>query len=183
MRTSRRGITARACIFLAFGLLILPLRWMLAAAAAAAFHELCHYLAVRMCGGRVFSMRVGGSGALMESEGLSKGQVLFCTLAGPVGGIMLLLFAKWIPAVAVCAAFQSAYNLLPLENLDGGAALRSLLSLLLPPHIANRISMFIHRLCLFSLTVGAVYAAVWMKLGWIPLILALALIVKSNSGT
>ena len=132
MRRSIDRLGPDVCIFLALGLLILPLRWLLAAILAAAFHEGCHWLAVRLCGGSITALRIGSSGAQMDAVGLSAGKNLICSLAGPVGGLFLLLFMQWIPCIALCALCQSAYNLLPIGPLDGGQALRSFCRLTVP---------------------------------------------------
>ena len=49
---------------------------------------------------------------------------LLAVLAGPAGSLLLLSLYRVLPRVAVCAAVQGFYNLLPIEPLDGGRALR-----------------------------------------------------------
>lgn len=172
---------AGALIGLALGFLILPLRWLLAALAAGAFHEFCHWAAVRLCGGQVGKFQLSGSGAVMEAENLSRGKEFICTLAGPLGGLLLLLISKWFPAIAVCGLLQSAYNLLPIYPLDGGRALRCCAGLLFSPKIAHHIVIWTERLCLTAIIVTAIYAAVFLKLGIMPVLLAAALFAKKNS--
>lgn len=181
MRRSIDRLGPDVCIFLALGLLILPLRWLLAAILAAAFHEGCHWLAVRLCGGSITALHIGSGGAQMDAVGLSAGKNLICSLAGPVGGLFLLLFMRWIPCIALCALCQSAYNLLPIGPLDGGQALRSFCRLTVP-RLENSICIWVQRLCLTAVACAAAYAAIWLRLGWIPVILALAVIVKAKTG-
>ena len=130
-------IKADACILGAALVLLLPLRWWLAAGAAAAFHEACHGLAVRAFGGSIRKITIRASGIAMESDPLMPGQALACSLAGPVGELFLLLFARTFPRLAVCALLQAALNLLPVFPLDGGRALRNFLLLLLPEKAAE----------------------------------------------
>lgn len=181
MRRRIERITPDGCIFLALGLLLLPLRWLLAAILAAAFHEGCHWLAVRLCGGSVTALRISSGGAQMDAVDLSAGKNLICSLAGPVGGLFLLLFIRWIPCTALFALCQSAYNLLPVYSLDGGWALRSFCRLALP-RWESAICTWAQRLCLAAVAGAAGYAAIWLRLGWIPVILALAVIVKAKTG-
>lgn len=108
---------------------MLPLRWVVAAILAAAVHEVSHLLALYLLGIRVFGITVGGRGAVLETDSLTDGQELLCALAGPLGSFLLLLFAAWIPRVAICGLCQGLYNLIPLGNLDGGRVLRSLVNL------------------------------------------------------
>ena len=100
----------------ALALLVLPLKWLLGAAAAATVHELCHILAVKLCGSQIRKVEISASGAVIDVTPMSRGKELLCALAGPLGGLVLLLLAKWFPRVALCAAFQSVYNLLPRKK-------------------------------------------------------------------
>lgn len=175
------SVSAGALILLALMLLLLPLRWLLAAFVAAIFHELCHFAAVWLCGGHISDFQVGNMGAVMRAEHLSRGKALFCILAGPLGGLLLLFTAKWFPLVAVCALCQSAYNLLPIEALDGGHALRCAAELLLSPRAAKNLCTWAERLCLLAIGVGAMYTSVILRLGFMPLLLALAIFVRKIS--
>lgn len=113
-------------LLLALWLLTLPLNWLLAAAVAAAWHEISHALALLACGGRVICLEVTGGGARMLTSPLGRWKTFLCALAGPVGSGLLLLFAPWIPRVSLCALGQGAFNLLPIYPLDGGRAMECL---------------------------------------------------------
>ncbi len=76
-------VDVSACLMGAFLLLTLPLNWLLSALAAAAFHELCHGEAILLLGGRIWGVRIGVGGAVMETEPLSSDKELVCALAGP----------------------------------------------------------------------------------------------------
>ena len=48
---------------LALAVLILPLQWFVAIVLAACFHELCHYLAIRICRGKIVGVSLDVRGA------------------------------------------------------------------------------------------------------------------------
>ena len=175
------GITAGACIGMALLLLVLPLRWLCAAAVAAAFHEFCHWMAIRFCTGRETKLRLSAFGAAMQIPALTRGKELICALAGPLGGLLLLFLLRWVPRIAVCALLQSAYNLLPVYPLDGGRALRCGASLMLPPVWAERICRWMERSCYFVITAVGLFACFVWKLGVIPLLPPLMLLIKTNA--
>lgn len=169
-------------LFLALALLLLPLQWVGAAALAAAFHELCHYGAVRLCGGSVRSVTSGIGGVRMEVRGLTEAKELLCALAGPMGSLLLLLLARWIPRTAVCAGFQGLYNLLPVYPLDGGRAVRCVAQLLLPSSIAQRICDWIERACLAGMLLLGIYGCFALHLGLLPLLFAVCAVLRSVRG-
>lgn len=173
--------SAAAMIGLALALLILPIRWLLGAVTAALFHELCHWTAIMLCGGSVSRFSIGSGGAVMAAENLSRGKELVCALAGPAGGLLLLLVSKWLPVTALCALIQSAYNLLPIYPLDGGRVLRCAVLMLLPPKTAAIVIQWTERLCLLTILILCLYAALILKMGFFPIVIAAALFLKKNS--
>lgn len=173
--------SAAAMIGLALALLILPIRWLFGAVTAALFHELCHWTAIMLCGGSVSRFSIGSGGAVMAAENLSRGKELVCALAGPAGGLLLLLVSKWLPVTALCALIQSAYNLLPIYPLDGGRVLRCAVLMLLPPKTAAIVIQWTERLCLLTILILCLYAALILKMGFFPIVIAAALFLKKNS--
>lgn len=162
-------------------LLILPLNWLLAAATAAFFHELCHYFALRLCAVPVFRIQISGRGAVMETAPMNLRQEFFCALAGPLGGLCLLLFLRWIPRIGICAGVQSLYNLLPVYPLDGGRALSCLARRYLPPEGAALLLKWTARVCLGGILLLGLLAAVRYHLGLLPLLLAIILCIRSKN--
>ena len=130
------AIETPALLLLALLLLTVPLNWLLAALAAGAFHELCHYIALRLLGGRAEGFALGPTGAVLRVTGLTSWREALCALAGPLGGLALLPLYRVLPRLALCAAAQSCFNLLPIYPLDGGRALFGLLSAFLPEQTA-----------------------------------------------
>ena len=172
--------TAGSCIFAALLLLVLPLQWVIAAAFAAGFHEFCHGCAVHLTGGRVYGVTFGIGGVSMEVGSMSPGRELCCALAGPFGGLLLLLFARWIPRIAICAGVQSLYNLLPVYPLDGGRALRCGVEMLLPGW-SDRICGFLEKICCAGLVLLSLYGLICLRLGPVPLLFTVALLLKQKN--
>ena len=172
-------VSGASCILLALMLLMLPLKWICAAILAAVLHESFHAAAIILCGGRIERIRLGSRGAAMEILPMTRGRELLCALSGPAGGLLLLLFAKWIPRTAVCATFHSIYNLLPVYPLDGGRALRCGAELLFGRK-AERVCLWVEKLCLICVAALALYACFFLKLGLFPLLLAAGLWVRKS---
>lgn len=122
-------VTWSAWVALSLGLLLLPARWLLAGLLAAAVHELGHMASIISSGGRIWSLTISHLGARLDTEPLQPRQELLCALAGPGAGMCMLLFLRTYPELALCALAQSVYNLLPFPSLDGGRAVRGLLTL------------------------------------------------------
>jgi stage IV sporulation protein FB len=164
---------------LASMLLILPVQWVIAAVLAAVFHELCHYLAIRLCGGRVQKLQAGTVGAKMEAAGLNTFQELLCSMAGPLGSLLLLFLARWLPRTALCAGFQGIYNLLPVYPLDGGRVLRCGAALLLPVHVGEAVCKVIERLCLCMILFLGIYGTFFKGFGMLPLAVAVFIVWRT----
>lgn len=162
--------------------LLIPLQWCAAFMLAALFHELCHLAAVRLCGGSASLLRAGNSGATIDAWGLSSGKALLCTLAGPLGSLLLLFFSRWFPRLALCAVGQTCFNLLPLRGLDGGQALRHCFFWLFPRQIGDKLCRFIHRVALLACFVTGIYATFVLKLGILPVLFSSVLILKYPYG-
>lgn len=150
-------------IFAAFGMLAIPMEWIAGWIGAAVFHELGHILAVRLFGGKVDSIHLRLQGALISAEDMGTYKNIAASLAGPVVGLVPLLFARRLPRMALCAAAFSACNLLPLSPLDGGRALRALGE----THILFGI---IGKLLEWILAAGLVFAAVCFR-SYLPAVL------------
>lgn len=165
-----------AWILLAFAVLLLPLPWLLAFLVSSLFHELFHYAAVRLCGCRVTELQFRSDGVHMNTTSLLPLQAAFCSLAGPVGALMLLALSRWMPRVALCAAIQSAYHLLPIYPLDGGRALQSISDYF---GWNNRIAICIEFSVLCGIALFGIYSSVSLRLGVIPIFLSLGLIFRT----
>lgn len=172
-------VSSSAFFTLALMLLILPLHWVVAIAVAVFFHEFCHYLAVRLCGGWVTGFFLGSRGMQMHLQPMAMWQELICALSGPVGGFILVLMARWMPRLAICAAIHSLYNLLPIYPLDGGRALCCILRFLFPGN-GDVVCTWIGRICLIGIALVAIYASFWLNLGIVPVAAAAIIWMKAK---
>jgi len=116
---------------------------------ACVLHEWGHYTAVKLMGGQVTCLHltaVGGEMVLSRRKLLSYGKELFTVLAGPgvnIGAAVLLTTLparEWSMLFAGLNLVIGLFNLLPVYPLDGGRALRLILTILWSPGIADRIA-------------------------------------------
>ena len=118
--------TAGFYFMVALSVLMLPWNVLLSFAAAASFHELCHVIALYLCGNRVKEVRFRTLGVQIVTGQLSPGQELICAAAGPTGSLLLTLFSQQMPIVALFGLCQGIFNLLPIYPMDGGRMVRSI---------------------------------------------------------
>lgn len=163
-----------AYFYLAILLLILPVKWLIAWIIAVCFHEACHYLAVKLCGGENYNLRIDFGGAVLTCSQLSDKKHLFSLLAGPLGGFLFVLLGRWFPRVALCSWILSVYNLLPLLPLDGGQALRLLMK-------NSHSFYYVERVVLILLTICGVYVSVFLHFGVLPVAIVGMLWVKNRN--
>lgn len=122
--------------------------------AASVIHELGHIFAIYLTGGKVVSLKLGILGAVISTTPLSYSQEVFCTLAGPVLGLTLLIFRPLCPWLAFWALVQNVYNLLPVYPLDGGRILCAIFCMVFPLEKAQRISEMVSLATVFLVGIG-----------------------------
>ncbi len=176
MGRTRVRIHPLGLVLLAVLLITVPLQWFCAWLLAAFFHELCHVAAVCMCGGKIRSLSFGSGGTVIGADLLSAGCATFSILAGPLGGLLPILLARFYPQLAVCCLVLSAYNLIPVYPLDGGRVLR----LLLAANLSERIVAAIEVGILTVITVLFVVLTLVFSLRHLPLLAALNLLLNHN---
>ncbi len=126
------SVSAGFYILIAVYLLVIPFRWVAAWLLASAAHELGHCVALRICKVNIFSFYITPFGAKIQTEPMTPGCEAFAAMSGPLSGMLLLLFARYCPRVAICAIVQSAFNLLPIYPMDGGRILHSIFAICMP---------------------------------------------------
>lgn len=181
-RISRISITVapEAYVCAALMVILIPLPWLSAWLIAVVIHELFHCLAIILSGKQISGIEIRIDGARIQTGALSDIETLFCTLAGPIGGLSLLLGAHTFPKLAVCAFLQSVYNLLPIYPLDGGRAFLSMGRILFSEVVAHKLYLSVKALLLSVLLFFGLLAAFAWKLGLLPLAFAVLLILRTK---
>lgn len=179
------AFNVRPAFFLtaAIATVLLPFKWVLAWIMASAVHEAFHLMVVRAMGFRILAITLGGNGAVINTESMLPIQELLCALAGPLGALILILFAKQMPILSICALIQSLFNLLPFYPLDGGRALHNLMILITDEVRAVHITARINTVILILMGIVSVFLQIRFHCGIIPLCLILILFFgnrKSN---
>ena len=160
-------------IYLVLLLFLLPFKWLLAWLLAIFAHEMSHWLAVIICGGKTCGVSVSIGGAKMNCTLLSKKKQIMAILSGPIGGLLPVLLSRYFPRVALCCCALSIYNLLPLRPLDGG----SLLEIVLGDGVTL---VALERIFLIIAGTAALYAAVILHLGCLPLLIIAGLWLRNR---
>ena len=168
------SIHANVYLYMAILLLILPIQWLISWIIAVCFHEICHYIAVKICGGENYNLRLGFGGAVLSCSEMTKKKHIFSLLAGPIGGFLLVFLGRWFPRLALCSWVLSIYNLLPLLPLDGGQALRLLIKNQYAFHI-------IEKSILIILTFSCICLSIRWHLGVLPIIIVGVLWMKNRN--
>ena len=158
-------------------ILVFPADWVLSWLVAAAVHELAHYLALRICGVVIESVRLGLNGAMIITEPMSIQTECFAAAAGPLCGSLLIFTGRWFPYIAICSLFQTLFNLLPLRGFDGGRVIHCLLCLLVGNRLAAQISAVLELVCVLLTLIAGIYIAFIYKTGIVLPVVAAILIL------
>ena len=167
-------LSPAGCMIFTSALFLLPLQWIVAWFVAVTVHELGHFVAVRLTGGKVISARVTWYGMVMDTYLLYRWQEVLSALAGPVASLLLVLGAKFFPRVALCGLTQGIYNLLPLYPLDGGRVLYQFLK-------TKRQRKIVQVALLGLFGVLSAFLAIRFSLGLLPCLCFVWLLFKSRS--
>jgi len=172
----KNSVTVNTLVYLLVPVIILlfPDTWIVAWIVAAAIHESFHIIALRLFKVRILKIEIGLFGTQIETETMDPHKELIVALAGPLGILIILIFARCVPRVALCGIAQTAYNMIPVYPLDGGRAIRCLLSLRFKDHQL----IYTESLILITIIICCILASIIFKLGMLPVILAIGLLIK-----
>ena len=169
-------IAPEVCLQLALLLLLIPLHWLAAWIAAACIHELCHLIAIWLCGVPVQRIIIGFSGARIHTGPMTGKQEFFCALAGPFGAMLTIMYARQIPVTALFCCAQSLYNLLPIYPLDGGRALRCILRPI--GSKGEKVEQIIKRLTIGTIFAAGFAACIVFRCIWLGAVLGLGVYLQ-----
>lgn len=164
-------------LFSALLILTLPVDWLFFALLAGAFHEVCHIVFLRLLGGKVYGIRIGVGGAVIETELDAPVREFLCAFAGPLGSFLLFATYRYCPKLAVCAGVQGLFNLLPMYPMDGGRMLQCLLKRICPKS-ADRILFGVECVVILSIAALSVVGVIRFSLGIMPVMLSITLILR-----
>ena len=152
-------------------ILLLPLQWVFALAVSICVHEISHMLMFRFLNLPINGIEVYPTGIRILSPPLTSREELLCAAAGPIGGGVLIFLVEIFPMIAICAAFHTLYNLLPIRYFDGGRILRSFCEWKLPRRLASLLPDVFDRTVGVGVVFAGLYSSLFLRLGLLPLLL------------
>ena len=174
-------ISTGAILMLAALLLVLPLQWVVAMILAAGIHELSHFLAILITGGKIRKIHIGGRGVIMETQSMPAIKEIICALAGPIGSFLLFALAPRFPRTAICGIVHGLYNLLPLFPMDGGRVLLCALFSFFRPMTARKIFIGIQYAVIAAMLCAGIVLS--LRIGVMPILFIIILLgnnIKEN---
>ena len=138
-------------LFAVLAVVVIPIKWVAAWAVSVAFHELGHYITLRLLDIPVISVSIECSGARMYTAAITATQEILVAAMGPAFSLILVLSYRLIPHIACCAFVLLFFNLLPFSAFDGNRILVNCLHKMMP---SNQASVVLWSLrCLIIITV------------------------------
>lgn len=165
-------------IYFAILLLLLPFRLLAALIFSIAVHEMFHIAAIQIMEIHIYSVRVGIRGTYIETERMTAKQECISALAGPFGGLLLLLLFRWAPVLSLISAIHSLYNLLPIYPSDGGRAFRNVVRFAIHGNTAEMLIYAAEVIVLSFITAISVFGMVYFHFGILPAVFAGSMIVR-----
>ena len=140
-------------IFMLLALLIGNPSVSLPSLMAVTLHELGHIGMARLCRIPLSELKLGlfGAGLVPVGSIPSYGKEILLCISGPFVNVITFLFlhgtgvvdhSVFLEILATSSLALGIFNLLPIEDFDGGRILKALASLLLSPSFAERVVRF-----------------------------------------
>ena len=179
-------VSASFWLLLLAAAIVSPAQVVVSVLFAAFAHECGHLAMLRLYHVPVEGLRLTALGAVLYADGarrLSYGRELLVTLAGPAANLLCALlagvFARYLSAFYVFAGANvilCAYNLLPIQPLDGGRALYLVTAFFFGPMVGDAIEAVVGTACALSLLVLGIYLSVVSGSGMFFLLAAFSLL-------
>ena len=166
-------------IILAISLLLLPINWVLGWVLAAWVHEIGHLICIHYFRIPILSVSVGIQGAKIHSGPIPFPTNFLCTLAGPIGGLMLLFGIRLIPEAAICGLIQSSWNLIPMFSMDGSCAIKILLMKLFPQYV-DKLHKGIENTTVLLITIAVIYISIKLSVGILPFLIWILFLIRNK---
>jgi len=147
------------CLLAVRALYLLPLTWILSAYLAAVIHEAGHLAMLRLLDCGIHRIQIRATGAVIETDSMLWWQEFACALAGPLCSLLLIVFLRVWPEIALCGIAQGAYNLIPVYPLDGGRCVKVLLEHFMANH-SKGLQWFVETICWVALIGSQTYMGV-----------------------
>lgn len=163
-----------------FALFCIPIQWLFSWLFAAVIHELSHFWMLQFLKCKICSVSIDIGGAKICTQPLTAWEEFFCALAGPIGGLLLVTLASRTPTIALCGFLQGAYNLLPIYPMDGGRVFHCLVRKAMGPTASEKFMIIWQRIILFAIGFACIFAAVRLRIGLLPIVIAVFLIVRNK---
>lgn len=151
-------ISAGFCLLTAWFTAVNGWRMTAVVLGAAVVHELGHWAVLKALGARMLELRIGVLGAVLtvDSRGLSYGQEVAATLAGPAANLLsaVVLAGAGMETAAGAHIVLGIFNLLPIRPLDGGRTLYLVASWLLGPAAGEAVARWTGAVAAAALAIG-----------------------------
>ena len=162
------------------GLLLLPLPLIISWIFASLIHEYFHCVSLMICKIPINEITIIYSGANIRTPPMGRKKELICTLSGPVGGLIPVVFFDRFPITAIFSCILTCSNLVPLHGRDGGRVLRCLTTKTFGNEIGSKICIFTDRFVrlLFVFIIAGV--CIYLNLVYLLVLFVFILVVKEK---